>query len=81
MTRAEARNSLKGDKVIYWSWLRKGDGKEGELSYAGVYDICGTPCVYVRGKGAIALTHVERLDANPDAPDSETTEPKPASSK
>jgi hypothetical protein len=52
-----------GAKVRYWTGLKEGPGREGEISYDGIYECGGTKVVYVRGRGAVALTHVEPIES------------------
>lgn len=54
-------HTTKGTPVRFWTGIREGEGRTGKLSYDGVYEIGGTPCVYIGGAGAVALTHVEEI--------------------
>lgn len=54
-------HAREGTTVRFWTGLREGEGRTGKLSYSGVYDICGTQCVYIAGIGAVALSHVEEI--------------------
>ena len=54
----------KGTTVRFWTGLREGQGRIGQISYDGIYQIGGTPGVYIgpvngRAVGFVALTHVE----------------------
>ena len=51
----------KGTMVRYWTGVKEGKGRVGKVSYDGVYDICGSDCIYVAGVGAVAVTHVEEI--------------------
>ena len=53
----------------YWTFLREGEGKVGTV-YTKAYLLGGhTPVVYIRGAGAVSLTHVEPLEPSQTAPD------------
>ena len=48
-----------GTKVLYWPGWRTGDPKTGVISHDGVYECGGTAVVYIAGRGAVAITHVD----------------------
>jgi len=49
-----------GDEVLYWSGPKEGDGKRGVVSYPAQVMGGHSPVVYIKGKGAILLTHISR---------------------
>jgi hypothetical protein len=54
-------HATKGTPVRFWTGLREGEGRVGELSYDGVHEIGGSWSVYIKGIGSVVLSHVEEL--------------------
>ena len=73
------QTATKGTHVRFWTGIRQGPGRTGTLTYDGIHDVGGTPCVYIRGDeprlvldgkplynvGAVALTHVDEIAEQP----------------
>jgi len=60
------KSVAKGTKVRFWTALREGEGRIGELGYDGVYEVGGTAGVYIapvggKSVGFVALSHVEEI--------------------
>lgn len=52
-----------GTPVRYWPGARHGEGKESTIS--GPFRMVGgTPCQYVTGAGAVAMSHIETIQEN-----------------
>jgi len=64
-------HATKGTSVRFWTGLREGEGRLGELSYDGVHEIGGSWSVYIKGVGSVTPVTEEtaRLLASQIAPE------------
>lgn len=59
-------HATKGTSVRFWTGLREGEGRLGELSYDGVHEVGGSWSVYIKGVGSVVLSHVEEVVLPPE---------------
>jgi hypothetical protein len=62
MSALPSRSLKVGALVRYWTGVKDGPGKIGEVKFDGIYELAsGQAVVYIRGVGAVALSHVEPI--------------------